>query len=894
MVHPAQRVRQAVRRFLCLALSALGIAALATPAPAEEAPQKQKGQLTFEHDIRPILKVHCTHCHGEAGEKEGGLDLRLRWLMVQGGDSGPAITPGDAEASYLIERIEAGEMPPGDAPKMPKEQLALLRRWIDQGAPTAGPEPKEVGPGPIITQAEREFWAFRPVRRPKPPGVKTAQRVRTPVDAFVLARLEAAGLSLAPEADRRTLIRRLYFDLLGLVPPPEEVERFVNDPSPQAYEKLVDRLLASPQYGERWARHWLDVAGYADSEGYTNEDPERPWAWKYRDYVIRSLNADKPLDQFIVEQLAGDELLRPPYKELSPQEAELLAATGFLRMAPDGTGGSVDQPLARNAVISETIKIVSSALLGLTVGCAECHDHKYDPIPQEDYYRLRAIFEPAYDSQRWRTPRQRLISLYTQADRKKAQQIEQQAKQIDQKRLKRQKELIEQTLQRELAKLPEELRKPLHKAYYTPANKRTAEQKELLKKYPKVGRLTPGSLYLYDRKAADELKKLAAEAKKVRDKKPKEQFVRAMTEVPGQVPVTRLFYRGDYRQPRQEVQPGPLRVLLPPGEKNPVPVDDPKLPTTGRRLAYARWLTSGRHPLVARVLVNRVWMHYFGRGIVATPEDFGHLGARPTHPQLLDWLADELVRSGWRLKHLHRLIVTSSVYRQQSRISPKAQQVDPDNRLLSHMPLRRLDAEALRDGVLAVSGKLNLEMFGPPVPVMADRVGQFVLGIENLNAGRPGPRIPLHGREYRRSVYVQARRSRPLAVLKAFDWPAMEPNCPRRASSTVSTQALMLMNNEFLINHAHFFAQRVVQEAGSEPQAQVRRAWLLAYGREPDPQEMKLALDYLKRQAEVIRGRKAQVRTSDSKVHTIADAELLALASLCQVLLGSNEFLYVE
>ncbi len=873
--------------------SVLALLVLLTPAVrGEEAPNKKR--LTFEHDIRPILKVHCTHCHGEAGEKEGGLDLRLRWLMVQGGDSGPAIEPGDPEASYLIERIEAGEMPPGDAPRMPKEQVALLRRWIAQGAPTAGPEPKEVGPGPIITEAERQFWAFRPPRRPKPPRVKAAHRVRTPIDAFVLARLEQAGLTFAPDADRRTLIRRLYFDLLGLPPRPEEVKRFVEDPSPQAYRRLVDRLLASPQYGERWARHWLDVAGYADSEGYTNEDPVRPWAWKYRDYVIRSLNQDKPLDQFIVEQLAGDELVQPPYKDLSSREAELLAATGFLRMAPDGTARAPDPPLARNAVISETIKIVSSALLGLTVGCAECHDHKYDPIPQEDYYRLRAIFEPAYDPKHWRTPPQRLISLYTQADREKAQQIEQQAKQLDRKRLQRQKELIQQTLERELAKLPEELREPLRTAYNTPAAKRTKEQKELLKKYPKVGRLTPGSLYLYDRKAADELKKLAEQAKKIRDTKPKEEFVRALTEVPGQVPQTVVFYRGDYRQPRQAVRPGPLRVLLPGDAPNPVPVDDPKLPTTGRRLAYARWLTSGRHPLVARVLVNRVWMHYFGRGIVATPEDFGHLGARPSHPELLDFLADELVRSGWSLKRLHRLIVTSTVYRQQSRISPQAQRIDPDNRLLSHMPLRRLDAEALRDGVLAVSGKLNLEMFGEPVPVMADRVGQFVLGIENLNAGRPGPRIPLHGREYRRSVYVQARRSRPLAVLKAFDYPAMEPNCPRRASSTVSTQALMLMNNEFLINHAHFFAQRVEREAGAEPQDQVKRAWLLAYGREPDAQETAWAVEFLRRQAEVLRGRKAQVRTSDSKVHTITDPKQMALASLCQVLLGSNEFLYVD
>jgi hypothetical protein len=717
-----------------------------------------------------------------------------------------------------------------------------------------------------------------------------------------LAKLEEVGLSFSPEAEKRTLIRRASFDLLGLPPSPEDVAAFVADDRPDAYEWLIDRLLASPHYGERWGRHWLDVAGYADSEGVTNADTVRPWAWKYRDYVIGAFNANMPFDRFVAEQLAGDELT----------DGKKLVATGFLRTAPDGTASNeVEAGLARNQVVANTVEIVSGALLGMTVECAQCHEHRYDPIPQADYFRLRAVFEPALNPKQWRTPPQRLVSLYTDADRKQAAALEAEAKQIDADRARKQAEFIEKVYRQQLAKVPEAEREAVAAAHDAPAKKRSKEQQTLLGKYPSVN-VTAGSLYLYDKKAADELAKLAEQAKAVRDRKPKQEFIRALTEMPGQVPTTHLFDRGDHEQPREAIPPGDLTVIV--GQDANIPLDDPKLPTTGRRFAYAKHLTSGEHPLVARVFVNRLWMHHFGRGLVETPGDFGHLGTPPTHPKLLDWLAAEFVESGWDVKRLHRLLMLSAAYRQGSGVrgqesgvrmadssvripvrsdeSPSgpqpstlnAQRVDPENHLLWHMPLKRLDAETVRDAVLAVSGTLNRKPFGEPVPVMADLVGQWVIGIENLNAGRPGAVLPMHGEEFRRSVYVQVRRSRPLAVLETFDAPRMEPHCEIRTSTTVAPQSLLMLNGTFTLAQSEHFADRLRSEAGEDVNEQVALAWRLTYGRNPSPEEQSGAVAFLAAQTQELTGR----------VKKGTDPRQAALASFCQVLLGSNEFLYVD
>ena len=859
-------------------------------------PLTAQEKLTFERDVRPILKAHCFQCHGEEAEPKGGLDVRLRRFLIAGGESGAAIEPGEPGESYLVDRIRSGEMPPGedDAKKVPAKELAVIERWISEGAVTARGEPETIT-GSYITEEERSFWSFQPVRKRAVPVVRNADLVANPIDAFLLRKLEetASSFAFAAQADRATLIRRLSFDLRGLPPSPEEVQRFVEDDSPDAFAQLVDRMLASPDYGDRWGRHWLDVAGYADSEGYTNLDTERAWAWKYRDWVIRSLNEDMPYDEFVREQLAGDELLKPPYAELPAEDIDRLIATGFLRMAPDGTGGGADDvELAKNEVMAGTVNIVSTSLLGLTVGCAQCHDHRYDPIPTTDYYQMRAIFEPAYNWKAWRAPASRRVSLYTEADKKRSAEIEVEAKKIDAERTTKQNEFIQATFEKELAKLPEEIREEARAARDADAKKRTPEQKALLKRHPSLN-VSAGSLYLYDRKAADKLKVMADQAKKIRDTKPKEEFVRAMTEFSGAIPKTFLFFRGDHEQPKQELAPAGLTVLTG-DDAAPIPANDESLPTTGRRLAWARRLTDGSHPLLARVIVNRVWMHHFGRGIVETPGDFGFLGARPSHPELLDWLAAEIVESGWSLKQLHRLILNSTAWQQSLQRDAALVEADSDNVLFGGSRVRRIEAEILRDSILAVTGKLNDRHRGEPVPVMADLVGQWVIGKENLNAGRPGPVIDMRGEEFRKSIFIQARRSRPLTVLDSFDLPPMTPNCTKRNSATVATQSLLLMNSQFIVAQSEEFAHRVRAEAGTNLSEQVQLAWRLAFTRSPIDEEVRESVAYLESQTEFFTKNPVTVTDPKSKKALPREAAEVALASFCQLLLGSNEFLYVD
>jgi hypothetical protein len=859
-----------------LVLCILGRFALGPAVVVAAAPTR----LTYEHDVRPILKAHCFACHGEEDKPKAGLDLRLVRTMTRGGASGEAIVAGRHEESLIWERIDAEEMPPGEK-KLSVAEKTTIAAWIDQGAATARPEPEALPPGAVVTEEERTFWSFRPIVRRDSPRVQNASMVHSPIDAILLARLQAQALSFAPEAERRVLIRRLAFDLTGLPPTPDQVEEFAAATAPDAYEQLVERLLASPRYGERWARHWLDVAGYADSDGYTPSDPERKYAWRYRDYLIRSLNADRPWDDLICEQLAGDEMVAPPYENLPPADLDKLIATGFLRMAPDGTGDRGAEPeLARNDVVAETIKIVSSGFLGLTVGCAQCHAHRYDPISHEDYYRFRALFEPALDPKHWRRPGERLISLWTDTDRQRAAAVDAQVKQIAAERSAAIEELVQKVLERELEAAPENLRSALRAARDTPKDKRTAEQALLLKDYPRIN-VAAGNVSLYDARAHRALlatfEKRIAEAQQ---RRPAEDYVQVLTEVSGQVPTTHLFARGDFAQPRQSVEPGELTVLAQAVGTPEIPRDDPRLPTTGRRLAYARHLTSGHHPLVARVLVNRVWLNHFGRGLVATPADFGALGERPTHPELLDWLADEFMRGGWSLKRLHRLIVTSRAYVQSSRHTEAGDAVDPENRLLGRMPVRRLEAESLRDAILAASGRLNSQMYGKPVPVTPDETGLVIVGLDNRDsAGRPGgKRGSLGAMEFRRSLYIQVRRSLPLGLLETFDAPVMTPNCERRAASTVAPQALLLMNSDFVISQAEAMAALVMAEAGSDPAAQVRAAWRRALGEPPSTAQVESAVSYLARQRQDL----------------AAAGQAQALASFCQALLSCNAFLYVD
>jgi hypothetical protein len=862
------------RSFLVIAAVLAGMS-IVPRAPATE-------PLTFERNVRPVLKAYCFDCHGGGEELKAGLDLRQKRTALRGGKSGPAIVGGHPDESLLLERVAAGEMPPG-AKKVPKEQVAVIERWLAAGAPTLTAEPASLPPGIDITPLEREFWAFQPIHAIQPPSPAERERARTPIDAFVVAKLRERGFSFAPDADKPTLLRRASFDLTGLPPLREEMDAFLADDAAGAYERMIDRLLDSPHYGERWARYWLDVAGYADSDGDGADDTLRLYAYKYRDYVIHSLNVDKPLDRFVIEQLAGDELVPRPWTNLKPDQIEVLAATGFLRSAADGTStGAADLALAANQVVADTLKIVGSTLLGMTVGCAQCHDHRYDPIPQPDYYRLRAVFEPALDPKHWRRPAERLISLYTDSDRARARKVESEAQTLEQAYQARTRILLDKALEKELGKFPPDLRGKLKSAYRTGTESRSAEQKKLLAANPSVN-IDAGNLYQYDPAGAEELKKDRERIGRKRAEKPVEDFVSVLDEVVGSIPETRVFYRGDHRQLKGRVEPGDLTIAAPDGKRFEIPAKAPGLPTSGRRLAYAQHLVDGKHPLVGRVLANRIWMHHFGRGLVETPGDLGSLGSRPTHPDLLDWLATELARGGWSLKRLHRLIMTSTVYRQSSRRNARAAAADVASALYSRYPIRRLDAEALRDRILAATGRLDIRAFGPPVPVSEDAGGQAVAADNSA----------------RRSIYLQVRRSKPISFLAAFDWPVMTVNCERRISSTSAPQALLLMNSDFVLASAGLLAQRLQSETRAQARSEVATArhgsqkgryarmidlaWRHAYGRPISTEELDWASQFIEHQLDAL----GQQGTPETRERTI-------LTNLCQQLLASNEFLYLD
>lgn len=841
--------------------------------------------LDFESDVRPILKEHCFHCHGEEKKLSGGLDLRLQQLVLKGGKSGPVIVPGKHADSRLYKLVRSGEMPPKEELQLKAEEVELIARWIDAGAPVVRPEPKVVPkPGEIvITTAEREHWAFQPIRKMDPvPGTDS-----NPIDYFVGRKLTEAGLSPSREASKTSLIRRATFDLLGLPPSPEEVDAFLKDGGADAYAKLIDRLLDSPHYGERWGRHWLDVSGYADSEGYNDKDTVRNDAWRYRDYVVRSLNADKPWDVFLREQLAGDELAGATHtnaQELanrSLRSQELLTATGFLRMGPDGSGSSPSDPaVARNKVLSESVRILSSSLLGMTVGCAECHHHRFEPIPQEDFYRLRAIIEPVYDIGNWRMPASRQAQLMSEADRKLADELEREATAYGKKYLAEMMRVVGVIFERELKKIPENLRNFARVAYETDAKKRTPEQAAFLQeKYPAVN-VQRTTLHLFLNKYKDEadLKKTYMEYQVkytgLRAKKPKPDLIRVATEDPKHVPVTKVFHRGDHNSPAGDsIVPAGLTVVSATPDLA-FPVNDKRLTSTGRRLAYANYLTDGGHPLVARVLVNRFWLHHFGRGIVATPEDFGLRGGTPSHPELLNWLAADFMEHDWRLKRLHKLIMSSKTYQQASSRRSDCEAKDQGNRLLWRMPVRRLDAESLRDAVLAVSGKLNRNLYGPPVPVSTDDGGLIAVG---------GGKSLTNKLELKRTLYVQARRTQPVAMLQSFDLPTMEPNCTRRISSTVATQSLAMLNSSFIVLQAEAFAERLLAKGG-DLDAVVASGWKIAFGRDLAPEEVKPLAEFVTTQQALF----------SSKMKDQVAAKRKGLAGYCQVLLAANEFLYVD
>ena len=749
--------------------------------------------LTFERHVRPIFKAQCFHCHGEQNELSGGLDLRLVRLMVGGGDSGAAVVAEQPDASLLWERISADEMPEGPK-KLTREQKRIIRLWIQQGAKTARPEPDNIE-DPRFSFEELQHWAYQPVVKPPLPQA-TGYNVQTPIDNFIAERLAAHDLPHSERAARHTLIRRVTFGLTGLPPTAEEVRAFKNDQRPDAYRRLVDRLLASPQFGVRWARHWLDVAGFAETNGGAGAETARPHAWRYRDYVVDAFNRSKPINEFFIEQLAGDELIKGEFNVRSARQLELLTATGFLHMAPDST--QTDNTLAnRNQAAADAIQVIGSAMLGLTVGCAQCHDHKYDPIGIDDYYRFRAVFDPVFPLESWQQPNARLFDFTTDDVRAEAERIEAQAKELEDDLKMRKDALARQIQEQKLADVPATDRDATRMAVLTKTSEQTVEQKSLLDLYPMVKPVPHiiGLLVEYDGPSYRKFQKEAEEIAALRATKPPQRMVYAPRERSGIVPQSAVFFRGNPESRGQPVDPAELMAVS--QRRNvKLPTNDDTRSTTGRRIAYARQLTDGTHPLTARVFVNRVWAHHMGRGIVPTLGDFGINGELPSHPELLDWLANDFIQHGWDHKRLHRMILLSTTYQQMSKRSAQQETIDPENRWFGRMNLRRLGAEEVRDAILAVSDQLRLETGGPSVPVTEDEEGKVVIGRRRVRDGLKAGVDSRNEDAFRRSIFVAVKRRLPLNELATFDQPVMNPNCSQRKESTVATQALWFLNDK--------------------------------------------------------------------------------------------------
>ncbi len=706
----------------------------------------------FEDQVQPILTARCIKCHGGSGKIRGNFRLDSRAAVLKGGDLGPAVSLDRPEESVLLQAIrhEELEMPP--AGKLPRGEIDILTRWVKEGVPW-GSRP-DISPARVLAATStvnagdsiagaRGQWSYQPVVRPRIPVVRDPGWVGNPVDAFILSRLEAERLRPAPEADRVTLIRRLTNDLIGLPPNPEEVDAFVADRSPGAYERLVERLLASPLYGEHWARHWLDLVRFGETNGY-ERDSAKPFAWRYRDYVIDAFNRDKPYDRFLREQLAGD--------EIEPGSSESLIATGFYRLGI-WDDEPADPPLARYETLDGVISTAGQVFLGMTINCARCHDHKVDPISQRDYYRLLAVF-------------------------------------------------IDVT---------------------------HADGKNLRKVRSNDGRSIE-VMAVAERGAAQ----------------------------------AHVLLRGSPALVGPQVEPGVPEVL-------------DEYSTTiakgrGKRRALAEWLTDPRNPRTARVMANRLWQYHFGRGIVPTSNDYGKLGEAPSHPELLDWLATELVAGGWKLKRMHRLITLSSAYRMSSQATTAGLASDPSNRWFWRYPMRRLTAEQIRDSILAVGGQLRLKAGGPsvypPIPreVMA---GQSVPG--------SGWKTSPPDEAARRSVYVHVKRSLLVPILAVHDAADTDSSCPVRYTTTVPTQALGMLNGEFANEQAGHFADRLRSEAPGDLASQVRRAIRLTVARDPGPEEVRNDLEFVRNLME------------RSKLD-----ERAAMSQYCLMILNTNAFLYLD
>jgi mono/diheme cytochrome c family protein len=970
-----------------LALLALS-GAVAPGQDTKPAPPSPEAARFFETRVRPVLADNCFKCHGDKKQR-GELRLDSLAAMLAGGDQGPAIVRGDPEKSLLVKAIRHTDadlkMPP--TKKLAREQVDDLTAWIKRGAPWPGADLTATTPtrkkGEMqVTDRDRAHWAFQPVKQPAVPRTKNTTWAANPIDAFILAGLEARGLQPNPPAAKQELVRRLYYDVTGLPPTPRDVEAFLADPSPRAYENLVERLLDSPHYGEKWGRHWLDLVRYAETNSYERDNP-KPNVWRYRDYVIRAFNQDKPYDRFLREQLAGD--------ELPDRDADALIATGYYRLGIWDDEPS-DRLQARYDGLDDILATTGQVFLGLTLDCARCHDHKIDPIPQKDYYRFLAFFHNI-NPYRNGGPTDE-VPIYTAEAARKG--YAQRVRELDARR---------NQLQADLAVLETEFRSRYEKGsgakvtqpdmddlryrYYrdtwdrlpnfsvlkaedsgplprqlfdlSPRTRNTAfgfvfegvlvvpqpgpytfyldsddgsrltvagqrvleydrihglgnEQQatvdlprgrlpiklEYFQKHNGLGlevawsgpgfvrrslsapegkavaRKDVGKLILTEGarvlgpEQAQRYRRLKKDLERLKKASIPGELALCVTEAGRQAPETFVLVRGNPQARGAKVEPG-FPVVL--GENSPViPTPPPMATTSRRRTVLADWLTSPDNQLTARVMANRIWQYHFGRGIVRTPNDFGTQGARPTHPELLDWLAREFVAGGWRLKALHRLILTSQAYRMSSRGNPQALAVDPANERFWRFDMRRLSAEEIRDSILAVSGNLNLKMYGPSI---YPEIPKAVLAGQSV-PGRGWTQSPLD-EQNRRSVYVHVKRSLLLPILESFDLAEPDRTTPVRFSTTQPTQALGMLNGAFLNQQAEVFAGRLRREAGASRAAQVRLAFSLATGHAPTPDD--------------VRRGTALMDALQNQDGASAD---MALRYFCLMVLNLNELIYLD
>ena len=799
----------------------------------------------FRTQVQPILKANCLKCHGPRANAKGKLHLVSRDLLLKGGETGPAVSLETPAESLLLEAINyAGlEMPPTG--KLPQPQIDILTRWVQMGAPFAAELEQQVdqraGP-PQVTEQAKQFWSFRSLEQPAPPRVRDKSWGSSPIDAFILARLERAGLKPAGPAEKTQLLRRAYYDLVGLPPAPEAVQDFLADDSRDAFANVIEGLLESPQYGERWGRHWLDLVRYAESNSYERDGP-KPFVWRYRDYVIQSFNTDKPYDQFVREQIAGD--------ELEQVTADSMIATGYYRL-----GIWQDEPVDRVQELYEDlddiVSTTSQVFLGLTLNCCRCHDHKLDPLPQRDYYRFLAFFHGInrYGIRGGDTVARYSLREIASEDEKLRQQgvIEEHNNKV---------KLVD-------AKIAQF--EKLVKGDFEPVEKQDFKDERnkipIVKK--RVGKLI-------DQQQFRQYVELKEEQKKLRNFKPPAiRQALVITEIGATPRETFVLARGSAHAPGDRVEPGFPQVLSFPDPEIQAPAEGAK--TSNRRLALANWLVDKSNPLTARVMMNRVWQYHFGRGIVRSSNNFGFQGMAPTHPQLLNWLAADFMAGGWKLKRMHRLIMLSSAYQMSSIAHDRGLRKDPSNELIWRFEMRRLEAEEIRDSVLAVNGSLNAKMFGPSIyPTIPAEVmhGQSRPGAD---WGKSSPE-----ERARRSIYIHTKRSLIVPMIASFDGPDPDATCPVRFVTTQPTQALGMLNGEYFNEQARVFADYLRSTVPDDVAGQVQMALARALQRTPHEDEVRRGVELI----------------ATFQKHEQVDANM-GLDLYCLLILNLNEFIYLD